>query len=188
MNTERIGNKAPDWGRRDFEVEALWTEIVPGLWVGGTHDDDTMARGRGYTIDSQGRRRGVVDNAEITKNEFDAVITLYAWARPVDWHVEELRTGIMDGIPTPEELELVMEAVAWGYKRWTSGRKVLVRCQAGMNRSSLVAALILMENGMRAGEAIQAIRTQRSRHCLFNEEFVRVLINEQARKNAEEVA
>lgn len=168
---ERIGNKAPDWGI-NYGVKELWSEIVPGLWVGGTHDNDTVDVPRNRVIS----RQFDVEDAEIGPSDFDAVVTLYAWARPVDWHVEELRTGVMDSPrPTADEIEMVVEAAAWAKRRLDRGKKVLIRCQAGLNRSSLVAALVLMDTGLSAAEAITLIRAKRSPEALFNTGFVRLL-------------
>jgi protein-tyrosine phosphatase len=58
---------------------------------------------------------------------------------------------------------------------WKSGKKVLVRCQAGWNRSGLVTALALMKDGHKAKDAIDLIRARRSPHALCNEDFVRYL-------------
>ena len=57
-----------DW---DFP---LWSEILPGLWTGGTDDYDTID----YVADTKQPRN-------ITQDDFDTVVTLYAWARPADW-------------------------------------------------------------------------------------------------------
>ena len=46
----------------------LHSEILPGLWVGGTDDMDTIE----YSGNLHAPK-------EITKKEFDAVVTLYAW-------------------------------------------------------------------------------------------------------------
>ena len=59
--------------------------------------------------------------------------------------------------------------------RWVAGciedHPTLVHCQAGFNRSALVAARALMLRGRTADEAIALIRRQRSEHCLFNWRF-----------------
>jgi protein-tyrosine phosphatase len=51
----------------------------------------------------------------------------------------------------------------------------LVRCQAGLNRSALVAALALVHAGQSPQEAVDAIRAGRSLNCLFNRDFVQYL-------------
>ena len=52
---------------------------------------------------------------------------------------------------------------------------VLVRCWMGLNRSGLVVALVLMRLGYSAADAIDLIRTQRSRFALCNPLFVQYL-------------
>ncbi len=144
-----------------------WTpdEILPGLFMGGTHDDRTVAD----PMPLRGLGRGT---------EFDAVVTLYAWAQPVDWEVEELRYGFGDGALHGSDLHRVIRAAHWAHDRWQAGDKVLVRCQAGLNRSGLVTALVLLLAGWEPADAIRHIRTQRSPHALFNRHFVRWLVTE----------
>jgi len=52
---------------------------------------------------------------------------------------------------------------------------VLVHCQAGLNRSSLVVARALMLAGRSAEEAIELVRSKRSPACLCNPSFERWL-------------
>lgn len=168
----RNGNKAPDWGR-NYGIRELWSEVAPGLYVGGTADADTVdvprdAIRKMHAFD-------IIDSAEITPKEFDAVVTMYAWARPVDWGVEELRWGIMDSPTAGVDLEALRETVVWAHRRWRAGKKVLVRCQAGLNRSSLVAALVLVRDGMNGSDAIDKIRRGRSESCLFNAKFANLV-------------
>lgn len=169
--TPRIGNKAPDWGR-NYGIRELWTQVAPGLFVGGTHDNDTIDVPRAA---ARGRGLNVLEDAEIGPEQFDAVVTMYAWARPVDWGVEELRWGIMDGHQALP-LEEMQETVAWAHRRWAAGKRVLIRCQAGLNRSSLIAALVLVRDGMTPPEAIDKIRRTRSPQALFNTAFTRFII------------
>lgn len=55
------------------------------------------------------------------------------------------------------------------------GRKVLVRCYHGYNRSGLVVAHTLMRRGSGAEEAIRLVRARRSPWALHNELFVAYL-------------
>ena len=57
------------------------------------------------------------------------------------------------------------------HEDWKQGQRVLIRCQAGMNRSRLIMALVLIREGYTADEAINLIRTKRSKHALFNGRF-----------------
>ena len=158
----------------DLEAPVAWDidypswqadEILPGLYMGGTHDDRTVADP--MPLGNLGGRR-----------EYDAVVTLYAWAQPVDWEVEELRYGFGDGALHGDDLARVLRAAAWAYDRWQSGDRVMIRCQAGLNRSGLVTALVLVMDGWDPADAIRHIRARRSPHALFNRHFVRWLVTE----------
>lgn len=140
----------------------LWSEILPGLWQGGTDDDDVDVQ---KTVPA------------IQPKDFDTVVTAYAWANPVDWFVKEIRFGFYDGTMAdfdPAELE---DIVSMAYADWKRGKKVGVRCQAGMNRSGLIVALVLMKDGFTAEQAIALIREKRSKHALFNKKFVEYLLS-----------
>jgi hypothetical protein len=64
--------------------------------------------------------------------------------------------------------------------QWSGGGGggVLVRCQAGLNRSGLVTALILIKDGHTPEEAINTIRTHRGPDALFNMNFANWIIEE----------
>jgi hypothetical protein len=150
-----------DW---DFP---LWSEILPNLWVGGTDDDDTIE-------DSA----NIHTSRNITKDEFDAVVTLYAWANPVDWMVEELRFGFYDSGISHIDMGALHRAASFAVDQVRDGNKVLIRCQAGLNRSGLTAALALIQMGYKPEDAINLLREKRSKYVLCNgefEEFVRTL-------------
>jgi len=64
-----------------------------------------------------------------------------------------------------------IELADWLYDRWTRGDTVLVRCQAGWNRSGLVMALALIRAGMSPSDAVKTLREIRSPHALLNPDF-----------------
>jgi protein-tyrosine phosphatase len=101
---------------------------------------------------------------------------MYAWARPADWKVQEYRYGVPDARISDMDLSRLRQTVNWGYKQWKKGDRVLVRCQAGLNRSGLVTALILIKNGMSPEDAIRTIRKNRADIALFNEHYVNWLM------------
>jgi hypothetical protein len=86
---------------------------------------------------------------------YDAVVTLYAWAQPVGWEVEELHYGFA-GALHGEDISRVLRAAAWAHERWQAGDRVLVRCQAGLNRSGPVTALVLIMAGWDPAAALPA--------------------------------
>lgn len=146
-------------------LDPLWSEVLPGLWQGGTDDEDLIGK------------RDEFAPAEITAADFDTVVTMYRFANPVDWQVREFRFGIYDcpieNMPQAELFDLVRLA----HSDWKRGKRVLVRCQAGLNRSGLVSALILIREGYTAVEAIELLRAARSNWVLFNLSFVDFLLH-----------
>jgi protein-tyrosine phosphatase len=114
-------------------------------------------------------------NNNRTDLPFDAIVTMYAYAQPADWKIQEFRYGVPDAAIEDIDLDRLKQAVEFGYNRWMAGDRVLVRCQAGLNRSGLVTALILMSTGLDAETAIEQIRKNRAEIALFNEDYVRWL-------------
>ena len=151
------------------QKENLYSEILPGLWQGGTHDFDTLEFPKTYAFRNEDK-------------QFDSVATLYAVAHPVGWGISERRFGFPDAELDERNLGEIHAIADWVYEEWKSGKKVLVRCQAGWNRSGLVTALALMKDGHKANDAIELIRARRSPHALCNENFVRYLENLSASK------
>ena len=144
-----------------YEPNALFNEIAPNLFMGGTDDMDVI--------------HFPAKNNKRTDLPFDAIVTMYAYAQPADWKVQEFRYGVPDAAIEDIDLDRLKQAVEFGYNRWMAGDRVLVRCQPGLNRSGLVTALILMSTGLDAETAIEQIRTNRAEIALFNEDYVRWL-------------
>lgn len=60
-----------------------------------------------------------------------------------------------------------------------NGKKVLITCAMGINRSGLMTALTLMHGyRMNPSDAIKLIRARRSPECLANPMFVQWLLNQ----------
>jgi hypothetical protein len=68
------------------------------------------------------------------------------------------------------QTKITLNSGGWVNLCRTTG-PVLVHCQAGLNRSSLVAARALMLDGRTAGDAIRTVREKRSPACLCNRAF-----------------
>jgi len=151
-----------DHNYEDFTPKDLWTEVLPRLWIGGTADNDMIGMPE---IEPQ-----------ITKDLFDTVVTLHAWSNPVDWHVRELRQAFHDGDVTDFDEDDLRFLVASVYADWQAGKRILVRCLAGLNRSALVVTLVLIAAGYSAIDAIELIREKRSRWVMHNPEFERWLL------------
>jgi hypothetical protein len=136
----------------------LFSEILPNLFMGGTDDADVIhapARIHKYRDDLP----------------FDSIVTMYAWAQPADWNIQEFRYGFPDSDILDVDLVRLREVVEFGYAKWKSGDRVLIRCQAGLNRSGLVMALILIKDGYEPLTAISLIRAKRHADALFNESY-----------------
>ena len=73
---------------------------------------------------------------------------------------------------TNNEKKIAIHAANQVSNLMCSGRKVLVTCHMGRNRSGLVTALALMNYGMSADRAIQLIRAERGQKTLRNRSFV----------------
>lgn len=157
-------NLPMEWHHR-YRIKNLWSEIMPGLWMGGTGDFDKVINPREGNLTIEGMTH-VYDTPDISAQDFDAVVTMYAWARPVDWFVEEYRWGIFDSRAMAPDLETVREIIVWAHKRWKDDKKVLIRCQAGLSRSGFITALVLVRDGMEMQDAIDLIRKQRSPFAL----------------------
>jgi len=143
----------------------LFSMIAPNLFQGGTDDEDVIHLAK-------------TSNRPRTDLPFDAIVTMYAWARPADWNVQEFRYGVPDASISDIDLARLRQAVEFGYDRWKQGDRVLIRCQAGLNRSGLVTALILIKDGLSPERAIALIREGRGEDALFNNNFHTWLMEE----------
>lgn len=109
---------------------------------------------------------------------FDYVLSLYQWGlqytlpegceRDIITMYDSLQQGF-------EQVEELASGVA---DRLANGQVCLIHCQAGLNRSGLIAARTLMLRGHTADEAIALLREKRSPIVLCNdafEEYLRAL-------------
>ena len=146
-----------------YEPTSLYSEILENLFMGGTDDNDVIH---------------LPANPYTRRNDlpFDSIVTMYAWAKPADWNVQELRYGIPDNLISDIDLNRLRKAVDFAHQQWKSGDRVLIRCQAGLNRSGLVTALVLIKDGYLPAEAIELIRAQRGEYALCNHHFEQWLI------------
>ena len=163
MNNENLTR--PDTGRYNAG-ERIWDEILPNLWMGGTHEEDDF-------------RSPLYNHADarVTSKHFDFVASLYAWSKPADWFVREYRYGVYDSKVEHLDLDQLLDLVDMVHSEWKAGNRVLVRCQAGWNRSGLVMALVLQKEGYSAREAVALIKSKRDGYPLCNAEFVKWLVS-----------
>lgn len=130
---------------------------MPGLWMGG-HEF------RGPS--------GQLEFA-VVRSEFDLVQTLlrlpgHGPDPGVEHHVWPIPDGPLDGTQLAGVIRLAQAAA----EALDDGRRVLVRCHHGYNRSGLVVGHALIRRGRSAEQAIRLIRSRRSPWALHNELFV----------------
>lgn len=108
-------------------------------------------------------------------DDFDLVVSLYPWEQYVlGPNTERIEITAYDSPAgmNADDLDRASDVVV---DAMSSGRKVLVHCQAGLNRSALVAGRALMKAGYSSDEAINLLRKSRSPLVLCNETFERQL-------------
>jgi hypothetical protein len=145
------GYALADRERRHFDVP-LVSHIEGNLWTGGCID---------------GVRLG---------DDFRYVVSLYPWEKYLlGPDTERLEAQMYDAGSMPNIHAL--HAAADQVVAWLAVGKTLVHCQAGLNRSGLVAALALVKMGHTAREAIDLLREKRSPVVLCNATFERWLLD-----------
>jgi len=122
---------------------------------------------------------GCIEGVKLPKY-IDIVISLYPWEK-YRLHPHQVRTEITmhdhDGMPDIDQLHQIADTVNTHRK---DGKNVLVHCQAGLNRSGLVAGLALIKAGMTAENAIKLLRNQRCKAVLCNKTFRDFLLSKHA--------
>lgn len=148
-----MSNDKPRFGIS--EPKFTYDEVIPGLFQG-----DFPERG-------------------VDWNKFDDIVTMTAEDIPN----VRLRIGglwmyvpIWDStVEDPEGIRVTAKAVC---DRVAQGRRVLVHCAAGLNRSGIVSARALMFMGYSPTEAIAKVRAARGSYALCNTAFVKWLYTE----------
>ena len=149
---EGYARMAMEAGLDGYFKVPLISEVLPGLWQGGC-------------------RNGV------ELSGFDLVVALYQGERyrrgrgvnRHDFHA-------YDASEVPD----LSAAVALAHAEWKAGKRVLIHCQAGLNRSGLVAAQVLMREGYAPSEAIALLRDKRCPLVPCNQAFERWLMEQEA--------
>lgn len=128
-----------------FDVPFI-SEIAPDLWQGGC------------------------ETGLVLPEHVKHLVSLYPWEKYQVRHRlrSEVYVRMLDS--TEQDAAQIPALAAWVNICREDG-PVLVHCQAGLNRSSLVTATALMLDGMSADAAIALIREKRSPACLCNPAF-----------------
>lgn len=123
--------------------------------------------------------QGGCRNGAPLPEDFAYVVSLYPWERYAlgpNTHRDEIRMYDAGQMPDLRQLH----AIARKVNEYREKGKTLVHCQAGLNRSGLVAGLALVLGGMEPREAIALLRKQRCDMVLCNETFETWLRNYKA--------
>lgn len=115
--------------------------------------------------------QGGCENGLILPNEITFVLSLYPWEKyTLHDNAERLEVKMYDSLD--QAFGQVDDLAGVVISRLEAEENVLVHCQAGLNRSSLIAARVLMlMNDWDADTAIKTIRENRSPACLCNPAF-----------------
>lgn len=142
--TQRMTGVAIHGGTR-FSVPYV-SEIEDNLWTGGCAMGLALPR------------------------EIDHVVSLYPWEAYTVTH--ELKSALMVRLydSSDEAMDKIDDIARWVNSCRRDGI-TLVHCQAGLNRSGLVAARALMLEGSSADDAIALLREKRSPAVLCNTAF-----------------
>jgi protein-tyrosine phosphatase len=123
-------------------------------------------------VDEHGQLRDA-----IVDDEFDVVISLYTQpGHGPRKGIRHIVYKIPDGPLTPKQIDKIHQLAVWTGDRLRMGRKVLIRCHAGYNRSGLLAAQTLVETSHTPYQAIELVRRARTKWALNNELFVDYLV------------
>lgn len=145
--------------------DAEFHEILPGLYQGGHLWKENVLQGR----DSR-------NSSVSTDPSWDYVVSAYHSAHEASWPQCDQRLVLFNDTQDelPDEIwDKIRSAVDRVVERWRLGQKVLVRCQAGYNRSGMIMSLVLMRLGFTAEAAIAILRVRRGKDVLTNHVFER---------------
>jgi hypothetical protein len=102
---------------------------------------------------------------------FSHVFSLYPWERYTVGENTQLVETTMYDSHDGVDIETIDDLVDQIDEALEAGGNVLVHCQAGINRSNLLAAATLVKRGRSAAEAIDFLRERRGALVLANRTF-----------------
>ena len=156
-----------------------WSEIIHGLWIGG-HDfvrrvaDDNESCCPNATGTNCDKAHIVTETRP--SRMFEVIVSAYhrSGFEP-DPPTEYYNVTFPDSRLDERAKTLALDASELIAERVLSGKTVLSRCQAGLNRSSLMAGLAMVRLGFSGADAVQIIRARRSPWALCNDEYARFI-------------
>lgn len=151
-----------------------WDEVAPNLWLGGHDCQPAGAPPLGDCCPG---------------STFDMVVSLYqrrirdfatGQSEPDPLYepapgVNHMHYRMSDSDLDAEHHNALDEMAMHVIEALDRGEKVLIRCQAGINRAALLTGLVMLQLGWSADDAIARMREVRSPFVLFNTSFVQHL-------------
>jgi hypothetical protein len=108
---------------------------------------------------------------------FQHVVSLYPWeSYSIKHHGLKTKLEVYMYDAIDQDLSTLDSIVAWARHCIADG-PTLIHCQAGLNRSALVAGKVLVADGMTGEDAVALIRDKRSPACLCNPAFEAALLD-----------
>lgn len=128
------------------------SEILPGLWM-GSHPNTIY--GYDYVLNVTGKPQYPILSGQIV------VVAPF----------EDIETSM------PKD-SFLLDLAGQVWSAHFKGKKVLIHCTAGINRSALIMTLVLMMNGWPSHRAIKHLRQTRGDVLLFNRTFEKWLLDQ----------
>ena len=130
----------------------------------------------GYAFVTTRLAQGSAPTNSDLRGAFDAVVLCARELQDLPLYgVEVIHAPLDDDRPSRAEVQIAWNAAKRVARRIRAGRRVLVTCAMGWNRSGLVTGLALIMLGLSADQAVHAIRKARGDMALSNPHFVKVL-------------
>jgi hypothetical protein len=117
-----------------------------------------------------------LDPIDLFELGFDAVFDLCGWERAEHMDGQAYRFYLIDDVPwisDPGEIDAMAVEIA---ALVLAGRRVVVNCSAGLNRSGLLVGRTLIQLGHPPAEAVELVREARGPHALSNVAFTKFLL------------
>lgn len=133
--------------------ENIMDQVVLGLWMGRSPPDAKALAPFDLVVNLEGTAPFLQENGD--------VMPRYVWAPMEDCEIQNKPE-------MPDQIRFLASLINLALM---SGKRVLVHCSAGMNRSGIVAARVLIGQGFSSEKAIEAVRRARGEYALCNTSF-----------------
>jgi len=153
-----------------------------GGWLSAEKRRRSLGASRETALDASNiTKRLWVGGRPPTDRDLPAFDTLVLCAREIqpdalDFGRQVVRVPLPDALLSSDETRRALVGARSTAEALTAGKRVLVTCAAGLNRSALIASLALgFVTRMKPAEIVELMRRQRSEHALHNPHFVEII-------------